>query len=168
MVLFNTKFVTDYPDFLRKHMAHEIDAIHDLIILSLDTFLQRDHFLKIGCSDLNSCPKCSIIFVRITSWSLWIWLQIYIVFFLGLPFTVDEREVSKGGFHIKWSQSKKPGLYSSCKNYSLILMHNMLYQPISEAIRLVVAADEVKRVESMTFHDQPWCSVKVKSHVNVW
>jgi hypothetical protein len=124
-------------------------------VLSLDPFLKRDYFLKIGCSDLNSCPKRSILFVRITSRSLRIRMQIYIVFFLGWPFTVDEREVSKGGFHIKWSRSKKPGLHSSCKNYGLILMHNMLYKPISEAIRLVVAADEVKRVESVTFHDQP-------------
>jgi hypothetical protein len=125
------------------------------LILSLDPFLKRDHFLKIGSSDLNSCPKCSIL-IRITSWSLQIWLQIYFVFFLGQPFIVNKIELSKGGFHIKWSQSKKPGLHSSCKNYCLILMYNMLYKPISEMIQLIVAADEVKGLKSMTFHDQPW------------
>ena len=74
---------------------------------------------------------------------------------MGWSFTVDEREVSKGGFHFKWSQSKKPVLHSSYKNYSLILMHNMLYKPISEVIQPIVAANKVKGLESVTFHNQP-------------
>ena len=74
---------------------------------------------------------------------------------MGWSFTVDEREVSKGRFHIKWSQSKKPGPHSSCKNFSLMLMHNMLYKPISKAIQLIVSANKVKGLENVTFCDQP-------------
>jgi len=46
-------------------------------------------------------------------------------------------------------------------------MKNMLYKPISEVIQLIVAADEVKGLKSVTFHDQPWRSVKTEIHVKV-
>ena len=82
--------------------------------------------------------------------------NLHLFFLLGYSFTVDERDVSKDGFHSKWSRSKKQAGPRSCKNCGLMLMHNMLFKPIPEAIQQIFATDETKGLESVTFFDKPW------------